>query len=283
MTSTEHNFLCDCGKPTKAISETEYEQYLAEYGDECPLTCNECAIETLRLSGWEPGDFAKYTPDLAKLEQRRLANEIFKFKRLYRRAINAKASIHHEINRLSREIKINEGNPFFGHMKRNLAKRIEHNKDLLAKYPTKGIQNIIFGLVELFDQYGNATPHEYAVILSTSHVHVEKALTEDGIEGLIHLVVHHVEDGANIGDSISDGCILHESLTGVMIREIMNNKTLRESTDKVLDGMFIEATGRPLPMYTATTQPNGEPLLKRIPPRLSVVNQSKPIEARNSA
>lgn len=266
-----HKSICECGKPTTVMSETEYAQYISDYGNDCPLTCDWCSIETLRLAGWEPEDFAKYTPDLARLEQRRLANELFKFKRVYRRISKAKATIHHDINRFSREIRVNTGNPFFEHMKGVLTERIDRRKDLLTECPAKGIQDIIFGLMELFDRYGTATAHDYATILSTSHVHVEKALAEDGVKGLMHLVVHHVEDGANVGDSISDGCILHECSTAVIIREMMSNKALRESANKILDDICIEATGRPLARYYLEAGPNGETVAKRAPPKLAVV------------
>ncbi|WP_148262037.1 hypothetical protein [Methylomonas methanica] len=264
------------------MTDAEYSEYLKAYGDDCH--CNECAIETLEDAGWLPADFAQYAPDLASCKQKKIVSVLFRLKHAYRKLNKVERLLRQNIRHAEREIKLNKDNPFFQHRGELLIERISFYSNWLESCkPAKiSYQNRIFELIQVFDEYGKATPHEYAAILSTSHVHVEKALAMDDVTGLMHLIIYHVEDGANAGDFVSTGCVLHEAVSEVMIREIMQNKELRESAHGFLNDWFVESTGRPLTIYTVTTQPNGEPLLKRVPPRLAVVEQVKPVEVRNA-
>lgn len=285
MTSTEYNFVCECGNQAPSMSDAEYAEYVKTYGHDLHVPCVNCSIEALEDFGWTPADFVEHAPYLAKIKQRLTANALIRLKRTYRKLLKNIARTRAESRRAERQIRLNEGNPFFKHKSDLLAQSIDENKHMLDEYMSTRHKTIgvIFSLIKFFDEYGAATAHEYAAILSTSHVHVERAIETEGAKGLMELIVHHIENGANVGDFISDDCVLHEAVTEIIIAEIMHNKELRKAAlDKVME-MSVEATGHPLPMYQFTALPNGEQVMKRVPPNLSVVNQSKPIEARNSA
>lgn len=273
MLNNKHHFTCECGKPSLSMAEDEYHRYIAEYGHDCPPQCDECATITLEMAGWLPEDFAEHTPDLAKYAQKKLASRIFRFKRFYRKFTKREQSIRQAISQSKRKIKINEHNPFFKHKKESLIRDIERQSEQLSTYKShlKEIQDVLFMLIEMFDKYGKATPHEYAAILSTSHIHIEKALQNEDVNGLMALISYHVEDGANTGEFTQNDCVLHDATTEFIIRQIMSNDELRESTNKIAMDMFVEAMGRPLPMYTITTLPNGERVARQIPPKLKSV------------
>lgn len=270
MNSTQ-NLWCECGNPVKPMSDADHDAYMAEYGD-TPLACDECSVLSLEMAGWTPETFAKFTPNLAKVKQKKIAIEIIKLKRAYRALREAERSARREIRRAERAIKRNESDPFFKHRKNLLVQSIDKYAELIevCRSGTQSALALAMRLINDFDALGKAETHEYAAILSTSHVHVERSLGESN--GLMEMILDHVEDGANVGDFISSSCVLHEIVMESAIQEIMRNRDLRAAALDKVSELFVKEMGRPLPMYALAASPDGEQVLMRVPPKLSIAN-----------
>lgn len=74
-TQNKHRQECECGNPAPPMSDAEYNEYINEYGEDCPVMCEECSIDVLEMAGWTPDMFAKHTPDLARYKQEKLAKQ----------------------------------------------------------------------------------------------------------------------------------------------------------------------------------------------------------------
>jgi hypothetical protein len=205
--------------------------------------------------------------------QKLLMDAIIDLKISYRKFRSNERSVDDEIKYLKRSIKKNEKDPFYAHRIKQWSNKINQLEvwhDEFREHKHR-CQEMLIDMVRAIDEIGVLSVHEYAALLSTSHIHVRRLIDSGDAKNLMDLIVYHAEDSANKSDWISDDCILAHCLRWVTFRAIQSNKKLREEASNMLHQWFIESTGRPLAMYQSTTFPNGEQVMTRVPPKLNIV------------
>jgi hypothetical protein len=207
------------------------------------------------------------------MTQLQIASLILRFKRIYRKNIQFENKLREEIRHHRRQIKLTADNPFFKHRHAVWRDRIDQLEDALKENQVNQHQEqeALVNLIQLFDEAGPAPIHLYAAVLGIHHVHVERALAE-GDKSLMDLIfVSKVEDAHTKADVVSDEAVLHHAVTEVTIREILRNKALKMTADNLIQKMAQDSLGRPLQPYQFTELPNGQTVLKPMPPQLTVV------------
>jgi hypothetical protein len=211
---------------------------------------------------------------ITPMTQQQIATNILKLKRAYTIALRTERRLHDEIRRHRRQIKLTQSNPFFKHRHTLWQSRIGECEALLAEIQPwmHQTQELLVEGIGIFDSFGEAPVHVYAALLSTHHVHVERAFAK-GAENLMGLIIYHTEDGASTADWISDDAVLHQAVTEVVIREMCRNSALKRVADNLLQEMAQESLGRPLRQYQIVELPNGKTVAKPVPPKLTVVKE----------
>lgn len=206
------------------------------------------------------------------MTQKQIATVILQRKRSYRHFCRMEQNARDEIRFLRRQIGLTSNNPFYTHRHSLWQDHVELLEGIIAgNRPLKReIQEALFAWIRAFDQTGPAPVHVYAALLSTHHIHVDHALAE-GATNLMELIIYKVEDGASTADWISKDAVLHDAVTAVTIREICRNSELKRTADSLIQQMAQENLGRPLRQYQQTKLPNGQTILKPMPPKLTVV------------
>jgi hypothetical protein len=210
------------------------------------------------------------TPPMTQLQ---IAKLILGFKLAYRKHLNLEDKLRKEIRHHRRQIKLTADNPFFKRRHAVWQDRIDQLEDALKRNEAyqHQVQDILVNLIQQFDEAGPAPIHVYAAVLSVHHCHVERALV-DGDKSLMALIfVSKVEDAHTKADVVSDDAVLHHAVTEVTIREILCNKALKKTADNLIQQMAQDSLGRPLQPYQFTELPNGQTVLKPMPPQLTVV------------
>lgn len=203
----------------------------------------------------------------------RKATSILTLKRAYTIALSTERILHNEIRRRKRQIKLTQGNPFFRHRHTIWQSHIDEFEALLEESQSwmHQAQELLVACIRMFDEYGPAPIHVYAALLSTHHVHVERAQA-DGAKSLMDLIfAYKVEDGASTADWVSDNAVLHDAVTEVTIREMCRNSELKRTADNLIQEMAQESLGRPLRQYQIIELLNGKTVAKPITPQLMVV------------
>jgi hypothetical protein len=215
------------------------------------------------------------TVTITPMTQKQIAAGILTLKRAYTIALRTERRLHDEIRRHRRQIKLTRDNPFFKHRHTIWQSHIDEFEALLSKNrPWMHLaQEIFVQWIRQFDECGPAPIHVYAALLSTHHVHVERAWAK-GAKNLMGLIIYHTEDGASTADCISDDAVLHHAVTEVVIREMCRNSELQRTADNLLQEMAQDSLGRPLRQYQLTEFPNGQTVAKPVPPKLTVVKET---------
>ncbi|MBL1265722.1 hypothetical protein JJL52_18835 [Methylomicrobium sp. RS1] len=209
------------------------------------------------------------TPHMTQLQ---IAKFILRFKRVYRKNLKFNRKWRDEVRHHRRQIKLTADNPFFKHRHSVWQNRIGQLQDALKENQANQnqIQDILVNLIRQFDEAGPASVHVYGAMLSTHHIHVQRALA-DGAENLMELIVYKVEDGASTADCVSQDAVLHHAVTKAVIRAMQHNKELQYFADNLLQEMVQESLGHPLRQYQIVELPNGQTVAKPMPPQLRVV------------
>jgi hypothetical protein len=213
------------------------------------------------------------TNTTAPMTQLQIASFILRFKRIYRKNIQFENKLREEIRHHRRQIKLTAGNPFFKHSHSVWQDRIDQLKDALKDNQVNQHQEqeALVNLIQLFDEAGPAPIHVYAAVLSIHHCHVERAWAE-GDKSLMDLIfISKLEVAHTKADVVSDDAVLHHAVTEVTIREILRNKALKKTADNLIQKMAQNSLGRPLQKYQQVELPNGQTVLKSMPPKLTVV------------
>jgi hypothetical protein len=205
-------------------------------------------------------------------EQREILTEILICKHTYRKFKDKVSKIKSEIWSLDRQITKTKGNKFYRHRHTLWQKEIKQKKEEMRPYKhlKEELQDQIFDLIEMFDDCGPASINEYAVILSTSDIHIERLLGKEA-KNLMELIIYHAEDAAYKSDWITDNAVLLECVNWRMMRAIMNDKKFAENAFNKLQELMVDSTGHPLKMYHEVTLPDGSVDFKPAPPDLRIV------------
>jgi hypothetical protein len=210
------------------------------------------------------------------MNHREVAQAIIRLKRIARRSSRERQTAYDEIRKLQRKIKLNQSNPFGRHQCELWQSRIDRLQDALGNDEPNihKTQELLMQLIKAFDELGPAPVTVLACILSTSHVHVERAIA-NGRNGLIELVVYDLENGANKSDVVNEHGVLRDACTGIMIRTIMKNKWLEDVAFDTIQEMAQQTLGRPLQSYQVIELPNGEITAKPMPLTLKLVKKNE--------
>lgn len=206
------------------------------------------------------------------ISQKQIATVILQRKRSYRHFCRMEQNARDEIRILRRQIKLTLNSPFYTHRRSLWQAHVELLEGIISgNRPLKHeIQEALFDWIRAFDQTGPAPVSVYAALLSTHHIHVERAFAE-GAKNLMELIIYKVEDGASTADWISKDAVLHDAVTAVTIREICRNSELKRTADNLIQQMAQDNLGRPLRQYQIVRLPNGQTVAKPMPPTLTVV------------
>jgi hypothetical protein len=211
------------------------------------------------------------TPPMTQLQ---IAKLILRFKRIYRKNIQFESKLREEIRHHRRQITLTAGNPFFKHRHAVWQNRIDQLEDALKRNEANQhqLQDILVSLVLQFDEAGPAPIHLYAAVLSIHHCHVERALAEDHNNDLMDLIfLSPVEVAHTKAVAVSDEAVLFHAVKEVTIREIYHDKEFKKIAGNLIQQMAQEHLGRPLQRYQQMELPNGQTVLKPMPPQLTVV------------
>lgn len=205
-------------------------------------------------------------------KQKQIAKSLLNVKFVYKNTLCKERSVRREIRQYKRKIAQTPYHPFLKHSHSFWQERIDFLEGWVSGLQPlmHETQEQIVELIHAFDACGQASIHEYAALLSTSQVHVQRAMN-GGAKNLMKMVIRQTENGANKSNCInSEVCVLHDAVTEVLIRAVEDNEHMRETAENMLQKMPLKTTGRPLSQYQIATAPNGKRVVKTISSNLTI-------------